>query len=489
MIRRTLLTLVIAALPGVAQDRVDQCLQCHQALEDEPSKLFVRDIHRARGITCAGCHGGNPSAEEMEEAMDPRAGFLGALKGDAISQACEKCHSDAERMRSYGSNLRTDQGMLLSQSVHARLAVSGKERLVQCTTCHSTHGIVGVKNRNSPVHPLRVTSTCASCHSNPAFMRNYNPGLPVDQLVKYRTSVHGIRNAHGDSNAAECASCHGSHDVRSAHDVKSRIYPTNLPATCATCHSDSVRMKPYGIPTDQFELFAKSVHGIALLEKQDPGAPACNDCHGNHGAAPPGVQSVSQVCGTCHALNAELFSRSPHKKAFDRQNLPECETCHGNHSIIAATDKLLGAESPAVCVQCHSSHEYTTGYVAARTMRAIVDSLVSFEELARTLVDEAEQKGMEVSDQKFRLRSVRQARLESRTTIHAFDENRLREVAGGGIETAHSIAAHAQEAIDEYYFRRIGLGVSTLIITLLVIGLYLYIKKIESPGSRHENLQ
>jgi len=483
MTRRTLL-FVLFLLPSVlsAQNRVDQCLTCHQAIEDRPSQLFMSDVHRTKGITCAGCHGGDSSTEEMEAAMNLQAGFVGVPKGDAISAACERCHSDADRMKSYHSTLPVTQGALLKESVHGRASFTGKERLLQCTTCHNTHGIVSVRNRNSPVHPLNVTTTCATCHGNARFMRNYNPSLPIDQLAKYRTSGHGERNARGDAKVAECASCHGSHDIRSAQDVKSSVYAVNLPGTCATCHSDSVRMKPYGIPVDQYESYATSVHGIALLEKHDVGAPACNDCHDNHGAVPPGIQSISQVCGTCHALNAELFSKSPHKKAFDSQNLPECETCHGNHRIVAATDALLGPEPPAVCARCHSPQENPLGHDAARIMRSAVDSLVLLEAHARTLIDEAEQKGMEVSDAKFKLRSVRQARLESRTTIHAFDTNRLLEVAGGGKGTAETVVAEAEGAIDEYYFRRIGLGISTLIITILAISLYLYIIRIEKKA-------
>src|SRR5688572_12273090 len=47
----------------------------------------------------------------------------------------------------------------------------------------------------------------------------------------------------------------------------------------------------YGIPTDQAEKFKGSVHGEALLKNRDMAAPTCNDCHGNHGAAPPGATS------------------------------------------------------------------------------------------------------------------------------------------------------------------------------------------------------
>jgi hypothetical protein len=470
---------VLVSLPARGQQKTDQCFVCHQAIESPSAKLFERDVHHAKGISCAGCHGGSAQAEEMEVGMDPKAGFIGVPKGDAISAACERCHSDADRMKAYGSKLPTTQGEHLRESMHGRLSMTGKERLAQCTTCHGAHGVARVKDKASPVHPLNVTATCAKCHSSAAFMRNYNPSLPIDQLEKYKTSVHGVLHARGDANVAECASCHGSHEIRAANDVKSKTFPTNLPATCGACHSDAARMKPYKIPVDQFEKFARSVHGVALLEKHDLGAPACNDCHGNHGATPPGVQSVSQVCGTCHALNADLFSASPHKKAFDARKLPECETCHGNHEIIAATESLLGTGSGAVCSKCHSESENAKGFSAARAMRAGVDSLTVAEELARSLVEEAEQKGMEISEEKFKLREVRQARLESRTTVHAFNEERLREVTGKGIAAASVISGNAQGAIDEYYFRRWGLGISTIIISIVAFSLYLTIRQIE----------
>ncbi len=482
LMRRTVLLaamLIAAAAAAPGQQKTDQCFVCHEAIQDKPSQLFARDVHRAKGITCAGCHGGNDRAEEMEVGMDAKAGFVGVPKGNAISAACESCHSNAERMKSFGSSLPVNQGQNLRESVHGRLSMTGKEQLVQCTTCHGAHGVSRVKEKASPVHPLNVTATCAQCHSSAAFMRNYNPALPIDQLEKYRTSVHGVLHAKGDSRVAECASCHGSHEIRAANDIKSKVFATNLPATCAACHSDAVRMKPYKIPVNQFEGFARSVHGKALLERHDLGAPACNDCHGNHGATPPGVQSISQVCGTCHALNADLFSSSPHKKAFDSRNLPECETCHGNHEIVAATESLLGTASEAVCSKCHTATESPAGFLAARTMRSLVDSLDHAESKARSLVEEAEQKGMEISEEKFKLRDVRQARLESRTTVHAFDEAKLREVTDRGITSAAGIAEKAREAVEEYYFRRWGLGISTIIISIVAFSLYLTIKNIE----------
>ena len=457
----------------------DQCLKCHETIGDNPSSLFKHDIHFKKGISCADCHGGNSHLEDMDKSMDTKAGFRGVPKGDEVSRLCANCHSSPERMAKYGSTLPTNQLQNLLSSVHGRLSLTGKEHIVQCITCHGAHGIVSTKDPRSPVYALNVVRTCAKCHSNATFMRSYNPSLPVDQLAKYITSIHGKRNAKGDSKVAECVSCHGSHDILSAKDVRSRVYPLNLPATCATCHSNNDYMKSYNIPTDQFEKFSMSVHGVALLQKGDLGAPACNSCHGNHGAVPPGVESISQVCGTCHAMNADLFSSSPHKKAFDDRKLPECETCHGNHEIVAATNTLLGLSSGSVCAKCHGDQQGSKGYNAAKEMRVLADSLESAEKNAGALIDRAEQKGMEVSEAKFKLRDVRQARLQSKTMVHAFNEQKYEEAVGKGLKTAAVVTAEAQAAIDEYNFRRMGLGIASIIITILAISLYLFIKRIE----------
>ncbi len=292
----------------------DQCLTCHAALGDKPSTLFAQDIHHRMGISCAGCHGGDPSTDDMEKAMNKAAGFVGVPHGDDMSAMCAKCHANPERMSGFHASIPTDQFSSLQASVHGKLSTTGKERIVQCTTCHNAHGIVRVSDPRSPVYPLNIVATCTKCHANASYMRSYNPSVPVDQGEKYRTSVHGMRNAKGDVKVAECASCHGSHGILPAAEVKSRVNAANIPATCGSCHSNADYMKPYGIPTDQEEKFRQSVHGVALLQKHDAGAPACNSCHGNHGATPPGVESISKVCGTCHALNADLFSASPTRR-------------------------------------------------------------------------------------------------------------------------------------------------------------------------------
>ncbi len=457
----------------------DNCYVCHSTLGDAPSKAFATDVHHAKGISCAGCHGGNPGSDDMDAAMNKSAGFLGVPKGDDISARCAACHADSARMRSFGSSLPVDQFAKLKESVHGRPSVSGKGSIAQCTTCHHAHGILHVNDPRSPVSHANVVALCASCHSNAALIREYNPSLPIDQLEKYKTSVHGMRYAKGDPKVAVCVSCHGTHDIFSSKDVRSKVYPTNIPGTCKTCHANAEYMKEYGIPTDQYEKYAASVHGIALLQKNDVSAPACNGCHGNHGATPPGVESISAVCGTCHALNADLFSKSPHKKAFDALGVPECEICHGNHGIMPPTDAMLGVDSAAVCSQCHAPDDSSKGYATARLMRQLMDSVSTTEANATRLIGEAEQKGMEVSEAKFRLRDARQFRLQARTMVHSFNAEQFSDVAHKSLAVSDGVEGEARAALEEFVFRRTGLGVATLIITVLAIGLYLTIRRID----------
>lgn len=470
--------LLVLSEPAHGQ-RVDECFDCHVSLDTPQAIKFKYDVHKRKGLSCADCHGGNRRSDDMDVAMSKSAGFIGIPKKNEISERCGNCHNSEEKMASFGYSGPTGQYDNLQASVHGEGSITAGENIAQCTTCHGAHGIRNVTDPRSPVSPLNVVNTCARCHDDPAYMRQYNPSLPTDQLSKYRTSVHGMLHAKNDKKVATCASCHTAHTIKPPDDATSSVYAENIPTTCGKCHSDPEYMAQYRIPTDQVEQYEKSVHGIALLEKHDASAPTCNDCHGNHGAIPPGVESISNVCGTCHALNAELFRKSPHKKVFDERNLPECETCHGNHGIQPATVEMISVEKDGLCARCHSSDSNPKGYKAAREMRMLLDSLVSSYANAERILDVAEQKGMEIEDERFALRDVNQVRLQARTAVHAFNLTKFHETIDKGLKIAEDTKAAGQGAIDEFYFRRWGLAVATLIITFLAIMLFLYIKKIE----------
>jgi predicted CXXCH cytochrome family protein len=474
-----LILLLIFAPLLLPQQTEDQCINCHLELEDDAAIAFKTDIHFKKGISCAACHGGDSGSDDMEISMSEEKGFIGVPNRGIRINSCINCHSDKEKMNRYGSDLPTNQYDLMLLSVHSKKMIGDEGLIVDCITCHGIHNIAAVKSKLSKVYPTRIVDLCGSCHSNAEYMKQYNSALPVDQVVKYRTSTHGKLNAKGDPNAAECVSCHGNHEIRAVDDPKSLVYATNIPQVCSDCHSDEEKMSPYRIPTNQYELFEKSVHGIALLEKQDLNSPSCNDCHGNHGAVPPGVESISKVCGSCHALNAELFEQSPHQKPFDENDLAECESCHGNHDVFPPTDDMLGIHDESVCVNCHSDQIDDKGYFVAAQMKELIDSLKLERDLTKEILEEAKRKSMDVSDADFPLQDLRQILIQARTIVHGFSIEKYEELTNEGFEITSKAKADGLAAIDDYYFRRWGLGIATVIVTILVIGLYVKLRKLE----------
>jgi hypothetical protein len=91
---------------------------------------------------------------------------------------------------------------------------------------------------------------------------------------------------------------------------------------------------------------------------------------------------------------------------------------------------------------------------------------------------------MEISEAKFRLRDVRQARLQSRTAVHAFSEEKFTEVINAGLKASAFIGVESETAIREYYFRRIGLAIATLIITLVALFLFLFVRRLEKKQNK-----
>jgi hypothetical protein len=60
--------------------------------------------------------------------------------------------------------------------------------------------------------------------------------LPSDRLVSFDSSFHGLASKEGSQTVANCASCHGVHNILPSSDPKSTINPKNLPKTCGQCH-------------------------------------------------------------------------------------------------------------------------------------------------------------------------------------------------------------------------------------------------------------
>jgi Cytochrome c3 len=330
----------------------------------------------------------------------------------------------------------------------------------------------------------QIVQVCGRCHADARFMRQYNPGLRVDQVAEYATSVHGRRLRElNDAKVATCTSCHPSHAIRPKSDPQSSVHPIKVAGTCARCHGDAAYMAEYKIPTDQYQKYTQSVHWKTMSVKGDLAAPTCNNCHGNHGAAPPGVSWVGNVCGRCHTVMAELFAKSVHARAFKAMGTPGCATCHQNHDIQPARLMSVGLDDKAVCATCHSADD--KGGRAALEIRAAIDRLRQEQAGAAAVLERAEHAGMEVSQARFDLNGATDALVKARAAIHAFSVAAVKSEVDAGLTIAGKAHARGVRALDEFAFRRKGFGVSLIIILALIAGLIVKIRQLErQPPSR-----
>jgi predicted CXXCH cytochrome family protein len=408
------LALGAPAEQSAAKAPAGSCVQCHLQLDGElqkPAKLSAQDIHFQMGLSCNNCHGGDPSSGDAEVAMSRAKGFS------------------------------------------------------------------GTPDRK------KIATFCASCHSSPAFMRKFNPQARVDQYTEYLTSVHGKRYQAGDTNVATCTDCHGAHGILAVKNPNSPVYPPNVADTCGRCHADAKKMAPYGIPTNQLALYEKSVHGLDLIQNRDLAAPTCNSCHGNHGATPPGVDTVANVCGQCHVSQWDMFKKSPHQKAFAESDLPACVTCHEHHDIRKTSDDMLGTEQSAICVNCHDKG--SKGYDSAARMKAGIVALRNNLDSAQELLHRAETAGMEVSRPLYDLNQGRDRLVLARVDIHYFDPDAIRKVLDEGEQIARTSQQSGNKALADLAYRRKGLAVSVVILLIMISLLLLKIRQISRKPERN----
>jgi cytochrome c3-like protein len=406
--------------------------------------------------------------------------FLTALLMLGFAQAqqansCLDCHSALD------PPLQVTQEHY-AQDIHAQKGLT-------CVSCHGGDATRDDQDAMSKAAGFRgkpsrrdIPALCGKCHSDAAFIRQYNPSLRTDQLAQYQTSVHGKRLAKGDTKVAVCTDCHGVHGIRPASDTRSKVHPFNVAETCSRCHADAAYMKGYPIPTDQYAAYNASVHHQALAVRGDLSAPTCTTCHGNHGAAPPGVSTVENVCATCHVFQAQLFEKSPHEAAFQAASLPGCVTCHSNHRITHPTDALLGTGSESVCTNCHTAGD--AGYQAAEKFQQQIATLEAAVNKSDEILNRAESDGMEVSQARLEQDQARDALTKARVTIHAFNLSTLQEGAAAGLKITDKTYQAGVSALAERDYRRKGLGVSLFFIVLVLAALGFYIRSIERGASK-----
>ncbi|MBI1977659.1 MAG: cytochrome b/b6 domain-containing protein [Candidatus Omnitrophica bacterium] len=206
------------------------CATCHEnqekmlkygLLEARPLKSYSESVHGKalleKGVIssaeCTDCHGSHD--------LHAPTNVESKIYRTRVPQTCGKCHENV--LRTY------------ERSVHGKAALSGKLEAPVCTDCHGEHRIKSHLDPTSTVFAGTLSEkTCGHCHAAEKIITKYR--LPPDSVETYLKSYHGLAGRFGDVTVANCASCHGAHDILPSSDPNSSVNKKNLPKTCGKCH-------------------------------------------------------------------------------------------------------------------------------------------------------------------------------------------------------------------------------------------------------------
>ncbi|HEY6194309.1 MAG TPA: cytochrome b/b6 domain-containing protein [Candidatus Eisenbacteria bacterium] len=214
-----------AASPVNRANLATTCARCHadRALTTrrkitipDAVQLFRDSVHgrskRPDAATCNDCH----ESHNLRRATEPTS----SIHRTNIPATCGHCH--LRELTAYRA------------SIHGTALARGVTATPVCTDCHGEHLIRGPHDAGSPVAAGHVTETCSRCHEATGIRETY--GLPAGRLSSYRDSFHGLAARGGSPVVANCASCHGYHDVLPSSDPRSSVSPARLGETCGRCH-------------------------------------------------------------------------------------------------------------------------------------------------------------------------------------------------------------------------------------------------------------
>lgn len=219
---------------------------------------------------------------------------------------------------------------------------------------HGSLGCTGCHSDLAPDHAGKVKAapvSCAGCHEKAS--------------STFEHSAHFAARKAGNTGAAQCGDCHGTHDIVPVRSTASPVHRDRLIATCGQCHPDIA------------EDLKESVHGKAMAQGVRE-APICTDCHSDHaiqrlkGATP--LQLAEEVCSGCHGskrMNTKLglatdrvstFFDSYHGLAA-RMGSPtaaNCASCHGFHRILPSSDPRSSVHPSHLLETCRRCHTTAT---------------------------------------------------------------------------------------------------------------------------------
>jgi len=255
------------------------CLSCHKnALVTRHSVVDSLQRKNAQEKLCLSCHLDN---EEIRSKTAPSAKFITAydlsvhaseiMKGNPKAATCIDCHtahgvipgsdqkSTVNKFNIPNTCSKCHEGIAkeYNESIHGEYVSNGSKEAPVCTDCHGEHNIFRHNDPRSPVAYKNLSrEVCSPCHSSVKLEAKY--GINTDRYKTFSDSYHGLAIKGGSLEVANCASCHGSHNIKPSSDPTSRVNKANLVKTCGTCH-----------PGANTNFTVGNIH-VTLEEKDEP---------------------------------------------------------------------------------------------------------------------------------------------------------------------------------------------------------------------------
>ncbi|MEK7746944.1 MAG: hypothetical protein AAB576_09780, partial [Elusimicrobiota bacterium] len=205
--------------------------------------------------TCVRCHGDHERMDKFHLSVsDPMDSYSHTVHGEAFKKGvanaaiCTDCHGSHDlhgaansSSRIFWRNVQDTCGRCHSnvlevyrRSIHGLVSKAGVKESPVCTNCHGEHTIRSPKDPASSAYMGALTKTCSGCHASETLTAKF--GLPLDRFKSYMDTYHGLAYQRGDFRVANCASCHGFHDVLPHTDPLSSVNRANMNKTCGKCH-------------------------------------------------------------------------------------------------------------------------------------------------------------------------------------------------------------------------------------------------------------
>lgn len=227
------------------------CITCHKNQVTLKQSKSLLEVKRNQAKLCEACHDTKKVATDQAFVHS----YVNSVHGKALENGNEKaancvnCHSNHD-IRSPGdpgspvfktqvpvtcSKCHTDIYNEYKESIHGTQVAKGNMDAPVCTDCHGEHNILQTNDPNAPVAYKNVAAqVCSPCHSSVTLTKKY--GLDPNRFSTYKDSYHGLALEGGSTTVANCASCHGFHNIKASSDPTSTVNKNNLSKTCGRCH-------------------------------------------------------------------------------------------------------------------------------------------------------------------------------------------------------------------------------------------------------------